>query len=85
MVGEQLPERFRVADLDVGRSGQADSASAAIAGLYRSLGNGGPWPAPRSTPGGGERVARRMLRPEAGFIVGDILTELDPEGMPSPS
>ncbi len=83
MVGEQLPERFRVADLDVGRSGQADLGLLAIAGLYRSLGNGGLWLAPRSTPGG-ERVARRMLRPEAGFIVGDILTEVDPEGMPQP-
>jgi penicillin-binding protein 1C len=83
MVGDQLPERFRVADLDVTRSAQADLGLLAIAGLYRSLGSGGQWLAPRSTPGG-ERVARRLLRPEAGFIVGDILAEVDPDGVPQP-
>lgn len=83
LVGDQLPERFRVADLDVGRGAQADLGLLAIAGLYRSLANGGQWLAPRSTSGS-ERVARRLLRPEADFIVSDILTEVDAEGMPQP-
>ncbi|WP_374243870.1 transglycosylase domain-containing protein [Zoogloea sp.] len=83
LAGDQLPERLRLADLEVGRSGQADLGLIALAGLYRSLGSGGQWQAPRSVPGG-ERPARRLLKPEAGFIVGDILTEADTEGVPQP-
>ena len=81
MVGDVLPERLRQAELEVSRGAAADIGLTQLAGLYRSLAGGGLWLAPRLVPGP-ERTPRRLLRAEAGFIIGDMLTESDVDGNP---
>ena len=81
LVGDALPERLRLAEVEVGRNGAADLGLAQLAGLYRSLASGGLWQAPRLLPGP-ERAPRRLLRADAGFIVGDMLAEPDADGAP---
>ncbi len=82
MVGDQLPERLRQADVDLAR-GSGDVGLVQLAGLYRSLVGGGLWLAPRLVAGS-ERSPRRLLRAEAAFIVGDLLAEPDVDGVPQP-
>ena len=81
MAGEQLPERLRQAEVDMARGGGADVGLVQLAGLYRSLASGGQWLAPRLVAGP-ERTPRRVLRADAGFIVGDMLAEPDADGNP---
>lgn len=45
-----------------------------LAGLYRALAMGGLWLAPLTTPGD-PRAGRRLLRPEAAFVVAEMLAE----------
>ena len=83
MVADQLPERLRLADLETTRAGGADIGLIQLAGLYRSLASGGLWLPPHLVAGP-ERTPRRLLRAEAGFIVGDILVEPEVDGNPQP-
>lgn len=80
LFGEGLAERLRLADVDTGRGGTPDLGLMQLAGLYRSLASGGQWLAPRWVPAFGERQSRRLLRPEAAFIVSDVLVEPDEDG-----
>lgn len=82
LVADGLPERLRQVDVDL-RGGSADVALLPLAALYRSLAVGGQWQAPRFLAAS-ERVQRRLLRPEASFIVADMLAPLDVDGSPQP-
>lgn len=79
LLGDGFAERLRVAEVETPRGGLPDLGLPQLAGLYRSLAVGGNWQAPRFLPGP-ERVARRLLKPEAAFIVGDILAEQEADG-----
>ncbi len=83
MVGDGLAERLRQVEVDWPRGMQPELGLVQLAGLYRTLPAGGQWLAPRllSAP---ERQPRRILRPEAAFIVSEILvdTELDGGALP---
>lgn len=79
LVADGLSERLRVAEVEMPRGGMPDLGLPQLAGLYRSLAAGGNWQPPRFLPGP-ERPARRVLKPEAAFIVGDMLAELDADG-----
>lgn len=80
LLGEGLVERLRLAEVEGGRGGVPDLGLMQLAGLYRSLASGGQWLLPRWLPASGERPARRLLRPEAAFIVSDVLVESDEDG-----
>ncbi|NML26257.1 transglycosylase domain-containing protein [Zoogloea dura] len=80
LLGEGLVERLRLAEVEGGRGGVPDLGLMQLAGLYRSLASGGQWLLPRWLPASGERPARRLLRPEAAFIVSDVLVEPDEDG-----
>lgn len=82
LVGDGLPDRLRQAEVDM-RGGSADLALLPLAALYRSLAVGGQWQAPRFQANA-ERAQRRLLRPEASFIVSDMLALPDPDGAPLP-
>lgn len=83
LAGDALVERLRLADIEPPRSGLPDLNLIQLAGLYRALASGGQWLAPHLTvlP---ERPQRRLLRAEAGFIVGDILALRDADGTLQP-
>ncbi|WP_442769572.1 transglycosylase domain-containing protein [Zoogloea ramigera] len=83
LAGDTLAERLRLADIELPRSGPPDLNLLQLAGLYRALASGGQWLAPHLTlvP---ERPQRRLLRAEAGFIVGDILALRDADGAAQP-
>lgn len=72
LTADPLVERLRQADVEAPHAGGVEVSLLQLAGLYRSLASGGLWVAPRALPGG-ERTARRVLRADAAFIVGDIL------------
>lgn len=76
MVGDGLAERLRQVEVEWPRGTLPELSLVQLAGLYRTLPAGGQWLAPRlsSAP---ERQLRRILRPEAAFIVSEIL--VDPE------
>ena len=80
LVADGLPDRLRQADVEM-RGGTADLALLPLAALYRSLAVGGQWQAPRFLATS-ERISRRVLRPEASFIVADMLTVPDADGNP---
>ncbi len=84
MLGDSLAERLRQADVDLPRGSTPELGLVTLAGLYRSLPSGGQWLAPRLLPGV-ERQARRLLKPEAAFIVSEILVDSEREagGLPS--
>jgi len=82
LVADGLPDRLRQADVDV-RGGGAELALLPLAALYRSLAVGGQWQAPRFLAAS-ERPSRRVLRPEASFIVADMLAVPDADGNPQP-
>ncbi|WP_346286973.1 transglycosylase domain-containing protein [Zoogloea sp.] len=84
LLGEGLVERLRLAEVDGGRGAAPDLGLMQLAGLYRSLASGGQWLAPRWLPAFGERQPRRLLRPEAAFIVSDVLVEPDEDGSGPP-
>jgi penicillin-binding protein 1C len=65
-----LEERLRA--LEPGAVAPADLL--ALAGLYRSLAMGGQWLAPHLLVGD-PQPARRLLRPEAAFVVAELLAE----------
>lgn len=73
LIAEPLPERLRQADVEAPHGATAELGLLQLVGLYRSLASGGLWLAPRIQLGS-ERTARRVLRADAVFIVGDILT-----------
>ncbi|MBL8458101.1 MAG: transglycosylase domain-containing protein, partial [Zoogloea sp.] len=84
MLGDSLAERLRQADVDLPRGSTPELGLVTLAGLYRSLPSGGQWLVPRLLPGV-ERQARRLLKPEAAFIVSEILVDSEREagGLPS--
>lgn len=82
LVADGLPDRLRQADVDV-RGGSTELALLPLAALYRSLAVGGQWQAPRFLAAS-ERPSRRVLRPEASFIVADMLAVPDADGNPQP-
>ncbi len=84
LLGDGLAERLRQADLELPRGNAQELALVPLAGLYRSLPAGGQWLAPRLLPGI-ERQPRRLLKPEAAFIVSEILVDPEREaaGLPS--
>lgn len=79
LLGEGLAERLRQIELELPRSSPPEWGLLQLAGLYRSLPAGGQWLAPRLLPGP-VRQARRVLRPEAAFIIGDILVDAELDG-----
>jgi hypothetical protein len=83
LAGDTLAERLRLADIELPRSGPPDLNLLQLAGLYRALASGGQWLAPHLTLAP-ERPQRRLLRAEAGFIVGDILALRDADGAAQP-
>ena len=84
LVGDGLTERLRMAEVEAPRGSVPDLGLPQLAALYRSLAAGGTWQMARFLPGS-ERPARRLLKQEAAFIVGDILlAEPDAEAISQP-
>jgi penicillin-binding protein 1C len=79
VLGESLAERLRQVEVELSRGNTLELGLVQLAGLYRSLPAGGQWVAPRLLPAS-ERQPRRMLRPEAAFIVSEILVDTELEG-----
>ncbi|MDD3352685.1 transglycosylase domain-containing protein [Zoogloea sp.] len=79
MVGEGWAERLRQVDPELARTVASEVALLPLASLYRSLASSGQWQPARVLPGP-ERTSRRLLRPEAAFITGDMLSPSDGEG-----
>lgn len=79
MLGESLAERLRQAEVELPRGNALELGLIQLAGLYRSLPAGGQWLAPRLLPAP-ERQPRRILRPEAAFIISEILVDTELEG-----